>query len=83
MSAKHDQLEQEELKNIISQTAVFSSKYELRGPDRLNADKVRIQGLLESPFFYNQERQNRMQHAQELISMFKVVNRVESEIKRA
>jgi hypothetical protein len=42
-----------------------------------------MKARLEDPFWFSQERQNRLQHANELVNIFKVVSKIEKEIRSA
>ena len=44
---------------------------------------MRLKAKLDDQFFFQQEKANRMQHAYELISIYKVLYDVETEVKDA
>ena len=71
-------------KYLARSAAYFSSKFDL--PQEITtqqAEIVRLKAKLDDQFFYQQEKSNRMQHAYELISIYKVLYDVETEVKNA
>ena len=71
-------------KYLAQSAAYYSSKFDL--PQDITdqqAEIMRLKAKLDDKFFYQQEKSNRMQNAYELISVYKVLYDVETEVKDA
>ena len=71
-------------KYLVQSAAYYSSTFDL--PQDITdqqAEIIRLKAKLDDKFFYQQEKSNRMQNAYELISVYKVLYDVETEVKDA